>query len=65
MYQLVVYVPETHLEPVKAALFAAGAGRIGDYAQCSWQVLGQGQFLPRAGAQPFIGTVGAVERLPE
>ena len=65
MFQLVVYVPETHLEPVKAALFAAGAGRIGDYAQCSWQVLGQGQFLPRAGAQPFIGTVGAVERLPE
>jgi hypothetical protein len=57
MYKIVFYVPETHLELVKQAVFNSGAGKIGDYDQCCWQVLGQGQFRPLAGAQPFIGAV--------
>ena len=61
MYKLCVYVPESHLDAVKQALFAAGAGRIGDYDSCCWQVAGQGQFRPLAGADPFIGGVGALE----
>jgi hypothetical protein len=65
MFQLVFYVPETHVEPVKEALFAAGAGRIGDYVRCAWQVLGQGQFEPSAGSQPFLGEQGRLEALPE
>ncbi len=65
MHQLVVYVPDSHIEVVKGALFAAGAGQIGAYSQCSWQVLGTGQFLPSEGAAPFVGAVGQVERLPE
>ncbi|MFZ5724159.1 MAG: NGG1p interacting factor NIF3 [Pseudomonadota bacterium] len=65
MYQLFFYVPETHLETVKAALFAAGAGRLGLYEHCCWQVKGQGQFRPLAGADPHIGTVGAVEQVDE
>ena len=65
MYKLCVYIPETHLEAVKQALFAAGAGRIGDYDSCCWQTLGQGQFRPLAGSQPFIGQQGAVETVPE
>lgn len=64
-FKLVFYVPDTHLEAVKAAVFAAGAGRIGDYDQCCWQVAGQGQFRPLPGAQPFIGQAGAVEQVPE
>jgi hypothetical protein len=55
MYKLVFYVPADQAEAVKAAVFNTGAGKIGDYDQCCWQVLGQGQFRPLAGSQPFIG----------
>lgn len=65
MYKLVVFIPETHVEPVKEALFAAGAGRIGDYDGCSWQTLGQGQFRPLEGSDPFLGRQGEVERVSE
>ncbi len=65
MYKLAFYVPESHLETVKNAVFAAQAGRIGHYEHCCWQVLGQGQFRPLASAQPFIGTAGTLETLNE
>lgn len=65
MYKLNFYVPESHLEEVKHAVFAAGAGKIGDYDSCCWQVLGQGQFRPLAGSKPFLGQQGAVERVSE
>ena len=55
MYKLSFYVPESHAEVVKHACFDAGAGRIGDYDSCAWQVLGQGQFRPLPGSSPFIG----------
>ncbi|HHC73884.1 MAG TPA: NGG1p interacting factor NIF3 [Thiothrix sp.] len=55
MYSLIFYVPESHCECVKHAVFAAGAGSLGNYEQCAWQVLGQGQFRPKAGSQPFLG----------
>ncbi|MBT8114696.1 MAG: hypothetical protein KJP04_04920 [Arenicella sp.] len=55
MYKLAFFVPEQHLESVKAAVFAAGAGQIGDYDQCAWQTLGRGQYRPLAGSQPYIG----------
>ncbi|MDK2777540.1 MAG: YqfO family protein [Pseudomonadota bacterium] len=65
MYKLVFYVPADHLEPVKQAVFAAGAGQIGDYADCCWQVEGSGQFRPLAGSDPFIGRQGEIERVTE
>lgn len=65
MYKLVFYVPESHLEQVKAAVFAAGAGATGNYDQSCWQVLGQGQFRPLAASNPFIGQHGVLESLPE
>ncbi|MFT6985057.1 MAG: structural hemagglutinin/hemolysin toxin protein RtxA [Psychromonas sp.] len=65
MYQVVFYVPESHLESVKSALFEAGAGQIGDYDQCAWQSLGSGQFRPLAQSSPFIGTINQVETLAE
>ena len=65
MYKLAFFVPESHLESVKSALFAAGVGRIGDYDSCCWQTLGQGQFRPLAGSDPHIGSQGRVERLAE
>lgn len=36
-------------------MFAKGAGRIGNYENCAWQVLGRGQFRPVTGSNPFIG----------
>ncbi|NLC99236.1 MAG: NGG1p interacting factor NIF3 [Gammaproteobacteria bacterium] len=65
MYTLFFYVPESHLEIVKDAVFAAGAGAIGDYQNCCWQVLGQGQFRPLAGSQPFIGEQDQLEQVAE
>lgn len=55
MFKLCFYVPTTHLEQVKQAVFEAGAGTIGNYAECCWQVLGKGQFKPLKGSDPFIG----------
>ena len=65
MYKLAFFVPPSHVEQVKDAVFAAGAGRIGDYDRCAWQVLGHGQFRPLDGAKPFIGQAGEVERVDE
>ncbi|MFK8329175.1 NGG1p interacting factor NIF3 [Pseudomonas sp. BJa5] len=65
MYKLAFFVPPSHVEVVKAAVFAAGGGRIGDYDCCAWQVLGQGQFRPLDGSQPFIGQAGVVEQVEE
>lgn len=61
----VVFVPAAAAAAVADALFAAGAGRLGDYSHCSWSVAGTGQFLPHAGAAPAIGEVGTVERVAE
>jgi dinuclear metal center YbgI/SA1388 family protein len=61
----VVYVPAENADAVREAMFAAGAGHIGDYSHCSWSVTGTGQFLPQEGASPAIGEVGSIERVAE
>jgi hypothetical protein len=65
VYKLSFFVPEENLEAVKQAVFATGAGKIGDYDNCCWQVLGQGQFRPLSGSNPHIGEQGVVETVPE
>ena len=65
MLKLIYYVPESHLETTKTAIFAAGAGGIGNYEHCAWQVLGTGQFKPVQGAHPFIGELDLLEQIPE
>ena len=65
VYKLSFFVPDSHVEGVKSAVFAAGGGRIGAYDHCAWQVLGQGQFRPLEGSQPFIGEAGQVEQVEE
>lgn len=65
MDKWVVMVPGTDTERVRDALFAAGAGHIGDYRECSWTASGTGQFRPLAGANPTLGVVGEVERVEE
>ena len=63
--KLVVFVPGEALDPVRDALFDAGAGRIGDYERCSWYTAGMGTFLPGEGANPTVGEPGREERAPE
>lgn len=65
MYKIVFFVPDSHLEVVKSAVFAAGAGRIGNYEHCCWQLAGQGQFRPLAGSQAFIGNLGELTKVME
>ena len=65
LVKLEFYVPESHLEQVKQAMFDAGAGRVGDYDSCAWQTLGQGQYRPLAGSDPFHGEQGKVEAVAE
>lgn len=65
MYKLAFFVPESHLDVVKQATFDAGAGRIGNYEHCAWQVLGQGQFRPIAGSQPYLGQQDQLETVDE
>lgn len=65
MYKICVYIPEEALEKVKNSMHKAGAGRIGNYDSCSWQIKGQGQFRPLKGANPAIGEVGQVETVTE
>ena len=63
--KLVVFVPREALDTVREALFAAGAGRIGDYERCSWYTAGTGTFLGGEGTEPTIGRAGREERTPE
>ncbi len=65
IYQLCFYVPGSHLQPLKDALFAQGAGKIGHYDCCAWQTEGQGQFRPLQGSNPFIGNMDKVEVIHE
>jgi len=65
MYKLAFFVPESHLEPVKNAVFETGAGRIGHYDHCCWQIKGQGQFRPLAGSHPHIGSQNELETVEE
>jgi hypothetical protein len=63
--KLVVFVPSEALDAVRDAVFAAGAGRIGEYERCSWYAEGTGTFRALAGASPTIGEVGQEEYVPE
>ena len=65
LFKIEIYIPESHLEQVKLAMLDAGAGRVGDYDACAWQTLGQGQYRPLEGSQPFIGTKDKIETVTE
>jgi dinuclear metal center YbgI/SA1388 family protein len=63
--KLVIFVPETDLEKVSQALFAAGAGIIGHYEQCSFRTMGTGTFFGRDASNPVVGVKGRREEVPE
>lgn len=65
MVKLVVFVPRSHAEAVRMAIGEAGAGFIGKYSHCSFEVAGTGNFLPGESARPFIGKAGTMETVEE
>lgn len=65
LYKLTVFIPQTHLDIVKSALFEAGAGRYQNYDCCSFDLAGKGQFRALDGANPHIGSLDKVEYVDE
>jgi hypothetical protein len=63
--KLVVFVPREALDAVREALFAAGAGRIGEYTRCCWYAEGTGTFLGGDGTSPSVGSPGREQRVAE
>lgn len=63
--KLVVFVPTSHLENVMDALRSEGAGWIGNYSDCTFQLKGIGTFRPGEGTNPYIGKQGELERVEE
>lgn len=63
--KLVVYVPASHADVVREAMFAAGAGGVGNYDECSFNVMGEGTFRGQEGTSPFSGTPGIRQADPE
>lgn len=63
--KLVTFVPASHRDAVLSALYDAGAGQIGEYDHCSFQVTGTGTYRPSAVANPFHGSPGQDETVTE
>ena len=64
--KIITFIPVgPAISTVRDALSAAGAGRIGDYSDCSFATAGTGQFKPLTGANPTIGDIGRLERVAE
>lgn len=62
---LVFYTPREATRDVLHAVFAAGAGRIGDYEECCFVSEGTGTFRPLRDARPVLGHLGELETVPE
>lgn len=64
-YKLIIFVPIKSAAKVSNAVFAAGAGAIGNYKKCGFKAEGTGTFLPMRAAKPTIGKKGKLEKVPE
>ncbi len=65
LYKLVVFVPNEWVECVRLAMSDAGAGKIGNYDNCSYQLQGEGTFRAMDGANPYVGTLGEIHHEAE
>lgn len=65
MIQIIVFVPGSHVEKVKNAMFEAGGGKLGNYDSCCFEHPGIGQFRPLKGSQAFLGKIGGLEKVKE
>lgn len=58
--KIVVFVPATYADTVRQAMFSAGAGHIGNYDSCSYNLNGEGSFRALEGSKPFVGKKGKI-----
>jgi len=65
MYKLSYFVPPEAKEKTKKALFHIGAGKFNNYEECSFEILGEGQFKPLNNANPYIGSKNKIEYVKE
>lgn len=65
LLKLVTFTPHSHVEQVRNALFNAGAGNIGNYDCCSYNLNGEGTFRASQGTNPYVGAIGELHREPE
>jgi len=63
--KLVCFVPTDHANAVRNAIFEAGAGSIGNYDCCSYNIEGQGTFRANEAAKPFVGEIGQIHHEKE
>jgi dinuclear metal center YbgI/SA1388 family protein len=63
--KVVVFVPQKQADEVRSAMFGAGAGRIGEYDSCSFNLEGEGTFRGSEDTHPFAGQAGEFHREPE
>jgi dinuclear metal center YbgI/SA1388 family protein len=63
--KVVVFVPDSDLNKVSDAIFAAGAGQIGQYSQCSFRLVGTGTFFGSESTNPTVGQKGKREEVSE
>jgi dinuclear metal center YbgI/SA1388 family protein len=59
--KLLTFVPTQHATKVREALFEAGAGEIGNYSNCSFNISGKGSFKGNEASNPTIGTKGVTQ----
>ena len=65
MFKLIFFVPKLNAESVKSSIFKTGAGKLGNYSHCSFEMSGTGQFKPLQGSNPTIGQVDKIEKVDE
>ncbi|MEO6536247.1 MAG: hypothetical protein ABIT47_01010 [Candidatus Paceibacterota bacterium] len=64
-YKIVVYVPEENAEKLREVMASAGAGKIGNYSNCTFTIKGIGRSKPEEGANPAIGEIGRIQEIHE
>ncbi|MCF6461059.1 Nif3-like dinuclear metal center hexameric protein [Clostridium sp. Cult3] len=65
LYKLVVFVPNSHRDQIRKVLGDEGAGWIGNYSHCTYNLEGIGTFMPREGTNPYIGETYELEEVQE
>lgn len=64
-YKLIFFVPVADADRVKNSVFKTGAGHLGNYANCSFETRGVGQFMPLIGSDPYLGSQNKLEKVDE
>lgn len=65
LYKLVTFIPNDSLKKVQEAVFNSGAGHIGNYDSCSYNLEGYGTFRAGDEANPYVGEKGKIHEEPE